>query len=317
MEENERVAQISRERSSLRNENNSGRPDDEEVRQCWVCFATEEDDPNTDWVQPCSCRGTTKWVHQTCIQRWVDEKQKGNSTGKVSCPQCNTEYLILFPKMGSLVMILDAANNLIYRVCPFVAAAVVVGSVYWSAVTFGAVTVMQVMGFKEGMDIMEQADPFVLLIALPSVPVLLILGKMVRWEDGVLQFLRRNTKKIPILRQILPSFYSPEEENETAVARGINIDQPPLSDPVSATRVLCSALVLPTAATIMGNLFFESVNSNLGRTLLGGIAFIAIKGALKIYHKQQLFTRLTQRHILDYTEDNAALIRIARGSTGQ
>ena len=46
------------------------------------------------------CRGTTKWVHQTCLQRWVDEKQRGNSTTKVSCPQCNTEYLILFPKLG-------------------------------------------------------------------------------------------------------------------------------------------------------------------------------------------------------------------------
>lgn len=31
-------------------------------RYCWVCFATDEDDENADWVQPCNCRGTTKWV---------------------------------------------------------------------------------------------------------------------------------------------------------------------------------------------------------------------------------------------------------------
>ena len=30
------------------------------------------------------CRGTTKWVHQACIQRWIDEKQKGNSTQQVN-----------------------------------------------------------------------------------------------------------------------------------------------------------------------------------------------------------------------------------------
>lgn len=31
-------------------------------RYCWVCFATDEDDETAAWVQPCNCRGTTKWV---------------------------------------------------------------------------------------------------------------------------------------------------------------------------------------------------------------------------------------------------------------
>lgn len=34
----------------------------ESARYCWVCFATDEDDENAAWVQPCNCRGTTKWV---------------------------------------------------------------------------------------------------------------------------------------------------------------------------------------------------------------------------------------------------------------
>ena len=37
---------------------------DEEERQCWVCFASQEDDPVAAWVAPCLCKGTTKWVHQ-------------------------------------------------------------------------------------------------------------------------------------------------------------------------------------------------------------------------------------------------------------
>ena len=37
---------------------------DDEERQCWVCFASEEDDPVAAWVHPCLCKGTTKWVHQ-------------------------------------------------------------------------------------------------------------------------------------------------------------------------------------------------------------------------------------------------------------
>lgn len=65
-----------------------------------MCFATDEDDRTAEWVRPCRCRGSTKWVHQTCLQRWVDEKQRGNSTARVACPQCNAEYLIVFPNLG-------------------------------------------------------------------------------------------------------------------------------------------------------------------------------------------------------------------------
>lgn len=34
----------------------------ESTRYCWVCFATDEEDRDAAWVQPCKCRGTTKWV---------------------------------------------------------------------------------------------------------------------------------------------------------------------------------------------------------------------------------------------------------------
>jgi len=86
---------------------------------------------------------------------------------------------------------MDSLDALISRVCPFVAAGLVVGSIYWTAVTYGAVTVMQVRGHtpwsgrlsliytqittnwnefciqvaghKEGLTLMEQADPYVTL----------------------------------------------------------------------------------------------------------------------------------------------------------
>ena len=69
-------------------------------KSCWVCFGNESDDINAQWIRPCRCRGTTKWVHHSCLMRWVDEKQKGHSFTKVTCPQCNTEYVIVFPPFG-------------------------------------------------------------------------------------------------------------------------------------------------------------------------------------------------------------------------
>ncbi|RZF47213.1 hypothetical protein LSTR_LSTR004922 [Laodelphax striatellus] len=271
----------------------------EEKKYCWVCFASEDDDAHASWVQPCNCRGTTKWVHQVCLQRWVDEKQKGNMSGKVSCPQCNSEYIIVFPDMGPLIVLLDAVDNVVYKVCPFVAAGIVVGSIYWTAVTYGAVTVMQVVGNKEAMNMMDQVDPLVLLVGLPAIPIVLILGKMVRWEDTVLTFIRRHSNKVPLLKYLMPSY--------VLLGAGIdgvresNSDVPPLADTVSATRVLCGALLFPTVATICGKIFFDNIPSNIQRTLLGGITFIALKGCLKIYHMQQQFIRQSKRRILDYT----------------
>uniref|UniRef100_A0A8C5MW10 E3 ubiquitin-protein ligase MARCHF5 n=1 Tax=Leptobrachium leishanense TaxID=445787 RepID=A0A8C5MW10_9ANUR len=175
-------------------------------RSCWVCFATDEDDRTAEWVRPCRCRGSTKWVHQSCLQRWVDEKQRGNSTARVACPQCNAEYLIVFPNLGPVVYVLDLADRLISKACPFAAAGIMVGSIYWTAVTYGAVTVMQVVGHKEGLDVMERADPLFLLIGLPTIPVMLILGKMIRWEDYVLRLWRKYSNKLQILNSIFPGW---------------------------------------------------------------------------------------------------------------
>lgn len=120
----------------------------DESRYCWVCFATDEDDELAAWVQPCKCSGTTKWVHQSCLQRWVDEKQKGNAFKRVNCPQCQTEYIIVFPEMGTFVSILEGVDTIIKRLSPFLAAGVIVGSLYWTAVTYGAVTVIFILIYK-------------------------------------------------------------------------------------------------------------------------------------------------------------------------
>ena len=57
---------------------------------------------------------------------------------------------------------------------------------------------------------MERADPLFLLIGLPTIPVMLILGKMIRWEDYVLRLWRKYSNKLQILNSIFPG------EGETA-----------------------------------------------------------------------------------------------------
>lgn len=258
-------------------------------KHCWVCYATERDDHNAEWVSPCRCKGCTKWIHQSCLQRWLDEKQKGNGGGAVSCPQCGTEYHIIFPKMGPLVNFLQQVDRALSRASPFAAVGVVVGTVYWSAVTYGAVTVMQVVGHKKGLYVMERADPLFLLMGLPCIPVMLILGKMVRWEDYVVRLWQRYaSRRQPGSERQLPRL----------LADG------PAADHLSVSRTLCGALIFPSIASLVGRLLFRRVSSNLQQTILGGVAFVLMKGVLKVYFKQQQFVIQANRHILNYPEGN-------------
>lgn len=45
---------------------------------------------------------------------------------------------------GPVVFILEKCDKIVNMVCPFLAGSVIVGSLWWTAVTYGAITVMQV-----------------------------------------------------------------------------------------------------------------------------------------------------------------------------
>lgn len=83
---------------------------------------------------------------------------------------------------------LEVYDKFLYAVSPFAAATAVFGSIYCSACAYGALTVCQVLGHDEGKAAMENADPLMLIIGLPSIPVVLILGKLFRWEESVLKY---------------------------------------------------------------------------------------------------------------------------------
>ena len=229
---------------------------------CWVCFATEEDEPDAKWIKPCLCRGSARWVHIVCLQRWIDEKQANNPTVRVFCPQCNSEYRINYPSFGPVLILIDYGDKIINKLCPVVAGGVALGSLYWSAVTYGAITVMQTVGHKNALEMMEKEDPLFLLAFLPVIPFGLILGRMVKWEDYLLQLWRKHSSKL-----WLKVGWTVEEENVEQMAR-IPVEPGNGMDFLYATRVLCGALLLPTFASTFGNYFFKGVNSAFKRTLL-------------------------------------------------
>lgn len=275
----------------------------ENQRYCWVCFANDEENiEGLEWIKPCRCKGTLMWVHQSCLQRWVDEKQRGNSFKRVTCVQCLTEYIVVMPQIGLFADVLEGIDNIIRRSSPFIAAGVFVGSFYWTACTYGAITVLQVLGNEEGLRLLEDTDHVFLMVALPAIPVCLVLGRMIRWEDAILRYIQnRQRKSFRLLGLILPIPEDSENNIEQADNNQISRN---ISDTLSTTRVLCGALILPSISSLIGRVFFSNIQNNLQRTILGGLAFVAVKGCLKIYFKQKQFNRKKQRKIVDYTEEN-------------
>merc|ERR1719510_1693036 len=130
----------------------------------------------------------------------------------------------------------------------------------------------QTVGHDRSLVIMERADPLLLLVVLPLVPIGLGIGQMIRWEETVLRFLRMTVPKTPLVRSLLPSFaYRPDR-------RGIQSTIPPRTDEISLTRIFCGALFFPTIATFLGATLFKHVetsqfkrnlpNSNFLRSLI-------------------------------------------------
>jgi len=267
----------------------------DDSRTCWVCFASEEDAPNEAWVRPCGCRGGSKWVHQNCLNRWIDEKQRGDSTAKVECPQCKEEYVFTFPRVNAVVRVVDLFEKLVVKTCPYLAGGFFVGAMYWSAVTYGAITVMQVMGNKEGLAMMEESDPIFLLVGLPTIPAGLVLAKLTRWEDYVLQWWRDYLRP----HFCVGSSSSSSGEGGIVPPR-VPADPAALANPVSSTRVVVGAILMPTFATVVGQIAFRRERNNFRRTMMGGASFLLIKGLLKLYYKQQQYERQVHRQVLDY-----------------
>jgi len=294
-------------------------PDPDESRICWVCFAAEEDAPRESWVRPCGCRGGSKWVHQNCLNRWIDEKQRGDSTAKVECPQCKEEYVFTFPRLNGLVRVIDVIEKAIVKTCPYLAGGLFVGAIYWSAVSYGAITVMQVMGAEQGLATMEESDSIFLLVGLPTIPAGLVLAKLTRWEDYVLQWWRDYLR---------PHFcvgggggggasfgVGGGEEAVGIPPPRIPADPAALGNPVSSTRVVVGAMLMPTFATAFGQIAFRREKNNFRRTMMGGATFLLIKGLLKLYYKQQQYERQVHRQVLDY--DVAQKLLAAAALDGQ
>uniref|UniRef100_A0A914R864 RING-CH-type domain-containing protein n=1 Tax=Panagrolaimus davidi TaxID=227884 RepID=A0A914R864_9BILA len=43
-----------------------------EEKQCRICLEPKPTEGCDQWIIPCKCDGSMKWVHQNCIEQWID-----------------------------------------------------------------------------------------------------------------------------------------------------------------------------------------------------------------------------------------------------
>ena len=56
--------------------------------QCYICYETG--DKGNPLINPCQCTGSVKYVHLSCLSRWI--QPEGSATVNTHCPVCKSRY---------------------------------------------------------------------------------------------------------------------------------------------------------------------------------------------------------------------------------
>ncbi|KAF5400228.1 Membrane-associated RING-CH protein 5A, partial [Paragonimus heterotremus] len=187
-------------------------------------------------------------------------------------------------------LILESVDSKTRVLSCYFAGGLVVGSVYWSAVTYGAITVMQVLGHHQGLQVMENMNPLALLVCLPTIPICLILAKAIPWEKFLQKLWRQYISRLGLVRRLTETPTWPVRERAVE----------PAPDGYELPRLFCSALVLPTIATMTGRLLFRRTRSDTYRTVLGGLTYLGIKGILSVSYREIRYMRACHRIVKNY-----------------
>ncbi|PJF17099.1 hypothetical protein PSACC_03099 [Paramicrosporidium saccamoebae] len=122
----------------------------ESGRQCWICFEEGQAASAEEWVRPCRCRGTSRWVHQKCLLSWLDKRAEGDSlvAASAQCPQCHTEYRMaeeyVLPRW--ILRILDRSVVMKERILMYASLGGFVASAYLVSFAYGVGTTAAVLG---------------------------------------------------------------------------------------------------------------------------------------------------------------------------
>ena len=249
-------------------------------RQCWVCFGTEEDEPGSEWTNPCRCRGDTKWVHQPCLQQWIDEKQKMTSSVAVNCPQCCFIYQMKYPPTSPFLLLYEYLDRGLTYSSPLIFAGITATALYWISFTHGLSTLVVAMGRQEAAEYLKLSESSLVVVSLPLLPWVVLGLKILRPELQVIRFYHRFLyQPLRTLLKVFPPTRSIAEQmprDPHFVAAKV-----PLLPYIS--RATVGTIFLPFISSIIGTVVFAQPKEMSKRLLLVSVFFCSISYTYRIY----------------------------------
>ena len=229
-----------------------------------MCFGTpDDDDDQMEWTSPCRCCGGTKWVHQSCLQQWIDEKQRMSSSIAVSCPQCQFTYRIQYPSSNIILYLYDQIERGISLASPMILAGITATTLYWASFTYGITATTLAMGREQAVDYFKSPDSTLTIVCLPIVPWVIVGLKIIRPEVLILRFCYRFV--LPLVSKLLKHFPLTSQLSLPRRQRFYPAEIQPLP---YISRCILSMAMLPFVSSALGNLIFRFTNSGVKRTLM-------------------------------------------------
>ena len=233
-----------------------------------MCFGNEEEEPGCEWTSPCRCCGATKWVHQVCLQQWIDQKQKGSSSIAVLCPQCKFVYLIEYPGASIILLLYEQVNRAMSFLSPILFSGMIASSIYWVSFTYGITSVSLALGREETVEFFSSPESSIVLVTLPVLPWIVFSIKFIRLETQLLKVW--NWWLYPLLLRMQRLVHGSKlKKYKTQRRRPRKYVPSPVAPLAFVSRCLVGTFVLPTLSSILGHLLYGSVKtSHFKRTLL-------------------------------------------------
>ena len=208
------------------------------------------------------CIGATKWVHQSCLQQWIDEKQKMSSSVLVQCPQCKYNYRIVYPPSSPPLYIFEYVDRGVTFISPIILASLTAATLYWSSFSHGVSTIMLAVGWDQAVQSMSSPEASVLVVCLPIIPWVVFAVKALRPEALALQaWYRFVVPCISHIAKLLKIASSPEINSRRFVPCSI----PPLA---YVSRCAVSTIIFPLVSALLSKVLFNSVSSGPKRLLM-------------------------------------------------
>lgn len=227
-----------------------------------MCFGTDEDELQDDWTSPCRCCGATKWVHQGCLQAWIDQKQKGSSSAEVACPQCKFSYHIQYPGTSQLLLALyEFGNKVVTSLSPMLLAGITASALYWVSFSYGVAAVTVAMGRDEAVELVRSSSSSYVIPLLPLIP----------WGLFGLKMLRPEVKLLKLWYGVVcPALQRIHIKGSVPVQQNSFLYTPTQVAPVPfISRCIMSALFLPPISAILGETVFSFLKTTkMRKTLL-------------------------------------------------